>query len=206
MGIFSKNQNIVVKISMDFQINTGIGQAVIEFESIKPIQNVSEVILYYSLASLFYGRILYAHKESRTELFNRIDKIADKMIEEVEEIDFENWEININNNELFIWPWEINSSTYLKKPKVYSAILEGSSIDELSLRMKMAFGLEKILAPSSVLILIYSLSKMLDKTGVKALGLFLKGMNNYYRDSDKSLRPSSERKALESVFQTLLNE
>jgi len=205
MGILSANENLLLEIKMDFDLSSGYGNASLKFELINPIPNVPESVLYMCLASLFYGRILYAHKETRTELFYIINDAADKMIGGIKDIEFENWSLNIYNKDMHIWPWNIDNTNELPDAKVYKVILEGSALDKFSINLKMTFGIEKILARASVLILTYCLPRMLNDEGVQSFGSFLKGMNNYYGTPSGAGGLLSEKKAFKNVIKPLLN-
>jgi len=103
-----------------------------------------------ALAALLYGRILFAHQETRTELFQRVERSGQKLIDGEPTFTIETWRLRAGGMSFPIWPWRVVSSTALQNPTVYTATLKGwEDGSRLSIQLDMAPGLERMLAPAS---------------------------------------------------------
>ena len=146
-----------------------------------------------ALAALLYGRILFAHEETRTELFQRVQRAAEKLADGEPTFPVERWRLQAGGMSFPIWPWRIVNPTELKSPKVYIATLIGREDgSRLSIQLDMAPGLERMLAPASALIPLVTLSKELDAQDRRRLGNVLRAMNKYYGRAEASAQLFSE--------------
>ena len=64
----------------------------------------------------------------------------------------------------------------------------------------MKVGMEKILAPSSVLLLIFHFSCFDNDAFIKQLGAFLKLMNRYYKKNNMKINTFSEIKGFDEII------
>jgi len=172
-------------IFMDFQPLIGRGSAAVQWV---PIDS-DDPNLRPFLICLLYARILSVHTETRAQLFWVIDELSKTNVRDEGQtgFPFKDWAIDISMGapRQFIWPWDLyESPSALKSPKVYQATMQASvgrsGPRYFGINLKMAFGLEKILAPSSPLIAISSFSQTTDQEGRYELALFLWQINEYY--------------------------
>jgi len=145
-----------------------------------------------ALAALLYGKILFAHEETRVELFRRIERAALGLINGEERFHVEDWKLQAGGMSFPIWPWRIVHPAELKTPKTYVATLLRTSAGNFWIHLDMEWGLEAALAPSSPLISLFTLSKELDTRDRMLLGAVLVAMNKYYRTPDRAAKLGSE--------------
>lgn len=207
MGIFRKlfgaNDGIDimrVDIYMDYRSRLSFGNSMVEWTPL----NHYHPDLRLSLVVLHYARILCVHSETRSELYNLINDISKQNVLDKGQSGFQfpDWNIDpgMGVPEQKIWPWDIYSTkVMLQNPKIYSATLRAIPETDVQrhfqIHLKMAFGLERILAPSSVLILITSFLENADNELNYELALWLWQINEFYR-TPNSIRRGSESKAL----------
>lgn len=159
-----------------------------------------------ALTALLYGRILFAHEETRTELFQRVQRAAEKLADGEPTFPVERWRLQAGGMSFPIWPWRIVNPTEFKSPKVYIATLTGREDGRrLAIQLNMALGLERMLAPASALIPLFTLSKELDAQDRRRLGNVLRAMNKFYGTPERSAELLSEVAAF-SAAQPLLLE
>jgi hypothetical protein len=153
------------------------------------------------LVALLYARILVAHAETRTKLFELIDAVSKQSVRDEGHTGFlfPEWMLPIGFGapEQRIWPWTlVDSPRTLSEPKVYSAaLLAFPESRHWGINLKMALGQERILAPASVLIAITSYAQSIDQEGRYELAVLLWQLNEFYGSPDRA-RIGSETKAL----------
>jgi hypothetical protein len=153
------------------------------------------------LVALLYARILVAHAETRTKLFELVDVVSKQNVrdEGYTGFLFPEWMLPIGFGapEQRIWPWTlVDSPRALSEPKVYSAtLLAFPESRHWGINLKMALGQERILAPASVLIAITSYAQSTDQEGHYELAVLLWQLNEFYGSPDR-VRMGSETKAL----------
>jgi len=153
------------------------------------------------LVALIYARILAAHVETREELFKLVDVISRQNVRDEGHTGFlfPEWilPVGLGAPDQRIWPWVIVESPHaLRKPKIYNATLKAFPRSKsFGIKLEMAFGQEKILAPASVLIAITSYAESTDQEGHYELAVLLWQINEFYGSPDR-IRIGSESKAL----------
>lgn len=153
------------------------------------------------LVALLYARILVAHAETRTKLFELVDVISKQNVRDGGHTGFlfPEWMLPIGFGapEQRIWPWVlVDSPSALSEPKVYNATLQAfSESRHFGINLKMVFGQERILAPASVLVAITSYAESTDQEGRYELAVLLWQVNEFYGSPDR-VRIGSESKAL----------
>jgi hypothetical protein len=178
--------------------------ALVRWETLSPHPFLSTDRARIALAALLYGRILFAHEETRTELFQRVQQAAEKLADGEPTFPVEGWRLQAGGMSFPIWPWRIVNPTELKSPKVYIATLIGREDGSgLAIQLDMASGLERMLAPASALIPLFTLSKELDSQDRRRLGNVLRAMNKFYETPERSADLLSEVTAF-SAAQPLL--
>jgi len=192
-------------IFMEYHLLPGCGRAAMEWKALAS----SDAILRPMLVALLYARILYAHTETRAQLFELVDVLSKQNVRDEGHTGFvfPGWPLpaGLGLQTQRIWPWELcDDPSTLSKPKVYRATLQalpGSAIPgqatsgHFGIHLKMALGLERILAPASALIAITSYAASTDQEGRYELALFLWQVNEFY-GSPGNVRIGSEPKAL----------
>lgn len=190
LGASSDRDLIRVDILMQYELRFGFGMAAVEWFD---LSGGGQVIQAY-LVALLYGRMLWAHNETKEDLFWRITDLATENVrtEGASGFDFTEWvlHVGLGGGDHTLWPWEIVAPKHITTPKTYSAILkhrEPTSLAPLGLwiHVDMAWGQERILAPSSVLIAITAFSKSCDQETRYFLALLLWQMNTYWGSPDR---------------------
>jgi len=153
------------------------------------------------LVALLYARILAAHAETRTKLFELIDVISKRNVSDEGRtgFSFPEWMLHVGFGvpDQKIWPWVlVDSHRALSEPKLYNAtLLAFPKSRYFGINLKMAFGQERIFAPASALIAITSYAESTDQKGRYELAVLLWQVNEFYGSPDR-VRIGSESKAL----------
>lgn len=181
------------------------GQAAIRWETIASHPSLPGDRARIALAALLYGRILFAHEETRVELFARVERAARGLAEDGSIFKVDTWDLQAGGMSYPIWPWRLVGPGELTSAKTYVATLIGSHTGELfGIRLDMAFGLERVLAPASALVTLSAVSQELDRNGRILLGQVLLAMNGHYGTPQAISRPGSEVAALRAALPLLL--
>lgn len=172
---------------MEYHPLTSTGTAAVEWVSI----GSNDPNLRPFLVALLYARILSAHAETRTRLFELVDVISKQNVRDEGQTGFlfPEWmlQIGFGAPEQRIWPWVlVDSPRALSKPKVYKATLQACPVTKnFGINLEMAFGQERILAPASALIAITSYAESTDQEGRYELAILLWQINEYYGSPDR---------------------
>lgn len=148
-----------------------------------------------ALVALLYARSLVNQKETRKSLCDRVVQAARQVLEGKGKFDFEEWIIHSGGMSVCIWPWTLTEPEMVTNPKTYTATLLGS----FRIHLTMAFGLELVLVPASVLIAICGLAGTLSETDLARFARVLVEINTYYQRRGK-FGIGSEREALEAAM------
>ena len=186
---------IRLDIAMDYSIRHGSGSAALKWHELQGvgIENEASEAVKGSLVSLLYGRILCVHKETRAELFAKVDALAKENVRTEGKTGFEftPWvlHVGLGGGDHRLWPWEMKDPTLIE-PKVYSAVLKlgqptsaapnGKWID-----LSLALGLERVLVPSAALIAIAGFSHECGQEARYLLALRMWQMNVFWRSPDR---------------------
>ena len=182
---------------MEYHPLTSTGTAAVEWVSLES----NDPNLRPFLIALLYARILVAHAETRTRLFELVDVISKQNVCDEGQTGFlfPEWmlQIGFGAPEQRIWPWVlVDSPRALSEPKVYNATLQAfPETKHFGINLKMALGQERILAPASVLIAITSYAESMDQEGRYEVAVLLWQINEYYGSPDR-VRIGTESKAL----------
>jgi hypothetical protein len=181
------------------------GQAAIRWKNIAPHPSLPEDRARIALVALLYGRILFAHEETRVELFHRVGQAATRIVKSDAAFNTESWDLQAGGISFPIWPWRLVGPNELKSAKTYVATLIGNDSEEdLAILLDMAPGLERILAPASVLVALSALSQELAKGSRLLLGQVLLEMNNHYGMPENASRLGSGLAAFRAALPLLL--
>ena len=163
----------------------GCGSAAIEWV---PLAS-SDLGFRPALVALLYARIVGAHAETREKLFDLASEIGKQNVRDQGKTGyhFPDWKLTpgFGAPPQTIWPWGfVGNRNALQDPAVYRATLlaitHPGSPDYFAIHLDMAFGQERILAPSSVLVAMTGFSEASDNEGRYALGALLWQMNEFY--------------------------
>lgn len=189
-----------VDLFMEYHPPTSTGAAVVQWVSLAS----NDPHLRPFLVALLYARILVAHAETRTKLFQVVDAISKQNVRDEGHTGFifPDWMLPVGfcAPDQRIWPWVLydNPST-LSEPKVYQATLQAfpgpATPGHFGINLKMAWGQERILAAASPLIAITSYAESTDQEGRYELAVLLWQINEFYGSPD-GVRIGSESKAL----------
>lgn len=182
---------------MEYHPQTSTGTAAVDWVYL----GSDDPNLRLSLVALLYARIFAAHAPTRTKLFELVDVISKQNVRDEGQTGFlfPEWMLSVGKGvpEQRIWPWVlVDSSGSLSDPKVYHATLQAfPGSGPFVINLKMAWGLERILASASVLISITSYAESTDREGRYELAFWLWQINEFYGSPDR-VRIGSESKAL----------
>lgn len=204
MGFLSKLLRVPAPIDvmradlfMEYHPLTSTGEAAVQWVSL----GSDDPSLRPFLVALLYARILVAHTETRTKLFELVDVISKQNVRDEGHTGFlfPEWMLAVGFGAPVqrIWPWVlVDSPRVLSEPKVYNATLHAfPESRDFGINLKMAFGQERILAPASPLIAITSYAESTDQEGRYELAVLLWQVNEFY-GSPNRVRIGSESKAL----------
>lgn len=204
MGWFSRQTEYLrLYTLMNFDMKYHKGSGVVRWESLEQHPNYSPVELRLILAALQYARTLVNHAETRSELFVRVGQGAGAIASGALQLAITPWELEVGGMYFQIWPWIITSPDGLTKPKTYVGTLQDAGEGGFSIHLKMAFGLERVLAPSAALLPLFTLSSELTPADRVRFGKLLLAVNSYYGSPDAAGRLYSEVKAVASGLPVL---
>jgi hypothetical protein len=176
-----------LEILMDYNLKEGSGRAALHWTD----PHNGGPMIQAQLIALLYGRILCVHEETRINLFYRVGLKAFKVAVSggATEMEPEPWSLRVDNRDLSLWPWALVDANQLDNPKRYRATLKGITLAANApvikhIHLDMAFGLERVLAPSSVLIAMSAFSRHCGQEARHFLALLLIQMNSYWGDPD----------------------
>jgi hypothetical protein len=193
-----------LEVLMDYQVTArgGSGIAAVRWQPLTESAALPGDRSRIALAALHYGRILSVHGESREELFRRVGLAAHDLAEGAAEAQFEPWPLQIGGTSFDIWPWYLVEPAQLK-PRTYTSTLKDEGRGHLSVWLKMAWGLENVLAPASALLAISALALELDAKDRIVLGHTLVAMNDYYGTPDQAAGAGKEVHAFDAAIPLL---
>jgi hypothetical protein len=193
-----------LEILMDFDLQLGIGLAATRWQTLRSHPQLTESLARIALVALLYGRTLVNHAETRSELYERVQRAAQGLFEGDPSPQFDEWKLEAGGLSFQIWPWSIVSPEQLSKSKAYTATLLPLQGGTLGIYLDMAGGLERVLAPSAPVISIFRLSDELEAHERQKLGATLLAMNSFYGRPERSKKIGSELRALQAALPTLL--
>lgn len=190
---------------MEFRPLSGRGAAVVRWV---PLAS-DDVNLRPFLVTLLYARILTAHKETRAYLFSLIGELSRHNVrdEGATGFVFPEWTLSVPGvPPQRIWPWDLSQDIASSSAaKMYIATLqafEPKGRAYFGIHLKMAFGLERVLAPASALLAIDSYLKSTDREGCYELAVLLWQVNEFYGAPD-NVRLGQEKAALAAAMEAL---
>jgi hypothetical protein len=190
-------------IFMDYQPQSEKGTASVQWI---PLAS-DDMRLRPILIELLYARILSIHAETRSQLFWTIDELSKQNVrdEGITGFDFKEWKLSLGLGipPQTIWPWDIiDNPSQLINPKVYRATLKALRPHVWDIHLEMAWGLERILTPASLLIAMHSYSKSTDQESRYELAMFLWQINEFYK-SPEQIKPFKEATALRTAMDSI---
>lgn len=208
MGWLSKlagrTDHLHLEVLMDLNLRTLQGRAALQWELRASHPSLSEDQCRIALAGLLYSRILVIHTETREELFRRVGKAALGLINGDSFLIVDPWLLQAGGLAFQIWPWTVVDPKDLPDAKGYVATLQSTARGTLDIHLKMALGQERVLAPATVLIVAFELSRALDTAGRLRLGRVLAAINGHYESPD-AVRIMSERHAMLAAMPALMS-
>jgi hypothetical protein len=203
MGWFSTDY-LKLDIRMHLNITARSGKGGIRWTPLAQHPKISQTQTRIALAALNYGRLLVNQRETRSDLFQRVNEASERLAQGQKDFSITGWFINVGGTELPVWPWSIESPEQITDGKVYVATLQGAKAGTLSVNLKMAWGQELILTPVAAILPLCVLSKELDEQSRISLGKILLQMNRYWRSPESASRIGSEAEAFKSALSDLL--
>ena len=195
------------EILMHYDLQLGFGQAAVQWTTLREYDYLPGALARIALVAALYGRTLSNHAPTRTELFHRVGDAVHGLLEGDDSPRLTEWYIEPGGIPFRVWPWLIISDAEtVPEPKVYVATLYTKLKDRPLLHLKMALGMEKILAPSALLIALFAICQELDQVHRKKLGATLLSMNSYYETPENAgrIRLEIRGEALRAALPTLL--
>lgn len=148
------------------------------------------------LACLHYAHILSIHsrtdKATVSELHKAVGALADGLITGEQQYTLPPYRLNKGGEQFTIWPWQSLDAEEVRAGKKgkhvpglgvkeYVATLNDKPGSMFGIHLKMAMGLEQVVAPGSAMFLLWTLSLELDHTDRVLLGETVRRMHEYYR-------------------------
>ena len=201
--LFKYTDIVRLDISMSYYSPTGTGSASVQWI---PLSDDSPD-LRAVLICLLYARVLTIIDETRSKLFWIIDELSKANVRDQGQtrFSFPEWSLDIGHSAppQHIWPWRIyDSPDGMTKPKVYRATLQTSPKGYFDIYLKMAVGLDRVLAPSAALIAIHSYCLKVDQQGCHELALCLWQINEFYQKPE-NVRLGKESLALNTAMNVI---
>ena len=203
MGWFSTDY-LKLDILMHLNITARTGRGAIRWTHLTEHPGISQPQTRIALAALNYGRFLINQKETRADLFQRVNDASERLVQGQKEFSVTHWSMKVAGTELPVWPWCVESPEQITNGKVYVATLQGAKTGTLSVNLKMAWGQELILTPVASLLPLFILSTELDEQNSVTLGKTLLQMNRYWRSPEAASRTGSEAEAFKSAIPVLV--
>jgi len=184
-----------LEVLMDYNVSVGNGCGAIRWvpSPAHPDPQQLLVALPSLLIGRLYGRILAVHAETQAELFARVGRAAKTAIEQegARGFSFDDWilKVGLGGGQHSIWPWSLTTpeASTLHSPKTYNArfFAHTEPRGTMSFELDMSLGMERVLAPSSVLVTLacFGSTGRLDCLDVATL---LVGMNEYYQRPNRA--------------------
>lgn len=205
MGLFSDDY-LRLDVAMDFRVlpraGSVSGRGGIAWHDLKRHPALDGTRCRIALACLLYGRILMAHAETRDELFERVGRASVRHLLVGEPAAFDEWVLRAGDGEFGIWPWDPGDPADLQGARTYAATLKGDKRG-VWIHLKMAWGLERVLAPASVLITVGSLSRGLGAEDRVLLGRCIGAMQAHYGTAAAAGGLRSDTRAVAAAYPLL---
>jgi hypothetical protein len=198
-------EHLKLDVLMNFDMLSGQGVSALRWIVIRPHVSLSDEQSRVALVALLYARTLVNQKETRGELFDRMTQAAQRVLQGDGNLTFEPWKLHAAGKDFSIWPWVLTEPERVTDAKTYTATLQSTSGGSLTIHLKMAFGQELVLAPSSALIATSGLGKALNESGRARLAEILLGINAHYRSSH-NIGIGSEPGALAAAMPALVRK
>lgn len=196
-------EHLKLDVLMKFDVRSGQGVAALRWAIVRPHASLSDEQCRIALVALLYARILVNHPETRGELFERTAQAARRVLQGDGGLTFEPWQLHVAGKDFSIWPWVLTEAGRVTDAKTYTATLQSTAGGSLGIHLRMAFGQERILAPSSALIAASGLATALNDSERVRLAQVLLGINAHYGSPD-SIGLGSERGALAAAMPALM--
>ncbi len=173
----------------------GTGLAALRWQLINPHPTLAPDRLRIALAGLYYARILYINPaETRDELFRRVGEAAEGLISGDPVAKFSDWQFSVLGIPTHIWPWHIVNPEDLGETGIYLVSLREREWREFWVHFTTVVRHARVLIPSSVLLILYTLSQELGEADRVLLGEVLRAINGYFQTPD-AIRLGSVGKA-----------
>jgi len=174
-------EHLKVDVLMQLDIRSGQGVAALRWIVVRPHPSLSVEQCRVALVALLYARTLVNNEETRVELFDRMARAAERVLEGDGKLVFEPWRLHVFRRDFSIWPWAFTDPGQIAAAKTYTATLQSMTRGSLAIHLKMALGQDRVLAPSSALIAASGLATALSDSDRARLARVLLGINAHYQ-------------------------
>ena len=195
--------NLSLDILMHYDLARDKGVAALRWNSTQRQSSFDNEQCKIALVALVYARTLVNQKETRQALLDRVAQGARQVLAGNGKFDFEFWTLQKAGMSVCVWPWTLTEPEMVSNPKTYTAELLPLPVSgSFGISLRMAFGLELVLVPASVLIAISGLAKSLAENDVARLARVLLEVNAFYSTQTK-FSIGSESDALKAAIPEL---
>ena len=108
MGWFSTDY-LKLDILMHLNITARTGRGAIRWTHLTEHPGISQPQTRIALAALNYGRFLINQKETRADLFQRVNDASERLVQGQKEFSVTHWSMKVAGTELPVWPWCVES-------------------------------------------------------------------------------------------------
>lgn len=175
----SKSIYCRLDVLMEHDLQYPAGVAATEWANPVSHPEFSEADLRSITAVSLYARTLVNHTETTAELLRRVTGASAALARGVETFDLAPWDITVGGRRFAIWPWVRGVASEMSGAKHYVSILSAAR-GGFAFNLNMAFGLERVLAPSAPLLALEFLARSLVHADRLFLAELLQRVNEYY--------------------------
>ena len=177
----SESKSICCRLDvlMEHDLRYPQGVATTEWVNPEPHPEFSEAQVRCITAVSLYARTLVNHMETTAELLRRVTGASAALTSDVQKLDLAPWDITVAGRRFAIWPWVPGVAGEMSGAKHYVSILSAAK-GGFAFTLKMAWGLERVLAPSAPLLALEFLVRTLEPADRLFLAELLRRVNDFY--------------------------
>ena len=169
-----------VDVHMEYDWKMPKGRAAVQWTTLRETSGLSVAHARIALAGFLYARTIVNHEETRRNLIERTESAAVDLVKGADRFAMDKWRLEAGGLSFPIYPWQRVPSDQLRDVRTYTAFLIETSDGHVAGYLKMAWGLERILAPAAPLIVFEALARELTEAGRVLLGRVIRSINDFY--------------------------